>query len=248
LLAAKSTIMWKSCLEPVKAGMLRHNPTGSAWHRYFDCMAYMKRLIFLLLLAATLLVACGGEQKHVSVAPGATVLVLGDSVSYGTGAGKGEDYPTLLAGNTGWNVINAGVPGDTTADGLERLPSLLEEHSPQLLLVELGGNDFLRHVPLTQTASNLKAILSQARAKGVPTVLLAVPRPNVFGALMRSLSDDPLFKKIAGETNTPIVENVLSEVLSKNALKSDAIHPDAKGYRKVEEGLRKSLRELGFLK
>lgn len=207
----------------------------------------MKRLIFLLLLTA-LLAACGGEQKHTLVAPGATVLVLGDSVSYGTGAGRGEDYPTILAGKTGWNVINAGVPGDTTAGALERLPDLLEEHTPQLLLVELGGNDFLRHVPVEQTVSNLKAILAQTRMKGIPAVLLAVPRPNLFGAAVGSLSDDPIFEQIAKETDTPIIEDVLSDVLSKNALKSDPIHPNAEGYRLVEEGLRKSLRGQGFLK
>lgn len=207
----------------------------------------MKRLIFLL-LAGSFLVACGSGHKHAPVAPGATVLVLGDSVSYGTGAGKDEDYPTILAANTGWDVINAGVPGDTSAAGLERLPELLEEHSPKLLLVELGGNDFLQHVPLTQTASNLKAILAQARAKGIPSVLLAVPRPNLLGAAVGKLSDDPLYERIASETDTPIVKNVLSEVLSKNALKADPIHPNAEGYHKLEEGLRKSLRELGFLK
>ena len=207
----------------------------------------MKHRIILMLLATALLTACGG-QKHASVAPGATVLVLGDSVSYGMGAGKGEDYPTILAAKTNWNVINAGVPGDTTASGLERLPGLLEEYSPQLLLVELGGNDFLQHVPSEQTASNLKAILSQSRAKGIPAVLLAVPRPNLLGAAVGSLSDDSVFERIAKETDTPIVEDVLSDVLSKNALKSDFIHPNAEGYRMVEEGLRESLRKLGFLK
>jgi acyl-CoA thioesterase-1 len=206
----------------------------------------MKRLI-LLLLVAVFLVACG-KQKYAAVPPGATVLILGDSVSYGTGAGKGEDYPTLLASKTGWNIINAGVPGDTTEGGLERLPQLLQEHSPRLLLVELGGNDFLRRVPREQTASNLKAILSQSKAKGIPAVLLAVPRPNLFGAAVGNLSDDSIYEEIAKETDTPIVEDVLSDVMAKNALKSDPIHPNAEGYRHMEEGLREALQELGFLK
>lgn len=206
----------------------------------------MKRFI-LLLLVAVFLVACG-KQKHVAVPPGATVLVLGDSVSYGTGAGKDEDYPTLLAGKTGWNIINAGVPGDTTEGGLKRLPQLLQEHSPRLLLVELGGNDFLRRVPREQTASNLKAILSQSKANGIPAVLLAAPKPNLLGAAVGSLSDDSIYEEIAKETDTPIVEDVLSDVLAKNALKSDPIHPNAEGYRLVAESLRDALQELGFLK
>lgn len=205
----------------------------------------MKRL--LLLLTFALLAACS-HPKHAALPEGATVLVLGDSVSYGTGAARGEDYPTLLAGRTGWNVINAGVPGDTTEGGLRRLPDLLEEHSPQLLMVELGGNDFLRRVPLQQTVDNLKAILSQAKAKGVPVVLVAVPRPSLFGAALRSLSDDPVYEDVARQTETPIVHDVLSGVLSKNELKADAIHPNAEGYRKVAEGLAEALREQGFLR
>jgi acyl-CoA thioesterase-1 len=206
----------------------------------------MKRFLFLLLVAV-ILVACD-EQKHAAIPPGSTVLVLGDSVSYGTGAGKDEDYPTLLAGKTGWNIINAGVPGDTTEGGLKRLPRLLQEHSPQLLLVELGGNDFLRRVPRAQTISNLKAILSQSKAYGIPAVLLAVPKPNLFGAAVGALSDDAIYEEIAKETDTPIVEDVLSDVLAKNALKSDPIHPNAEGYRLVADNLREALQELGFLK
>jgi acyl-CoA hydrolase len=206
----------------------------------------MKRLI-LLLLVAVFLVACG-KQKHAAVPRGATVLVLGDSLSYGTGAAKGEDYPALLAGTTGWNVINAGLPGDTSEGGLNRLPRLLQEHSPKLLLVELGGNDFLRHIPRQSTASNLKAILAQSRVHGIPAVLLAVPRPNLLGAAVGSLSDDSIYEEIASETDTPIIGNVLSDVLAKNSLKSDPIHPNAEGYRQVEAGLRQSLQELGFVK
>lgn len=176
------------------------------------------------------------------------MLVVGDSVTYGTGASPGEDYPTLLARLTGWNVINAGVPGDTTEGGLKRLPSLLEAHAPQLLLVELGGNDFLRRLPSSQTRHNLKAILSQARARGVPAVLVAVPRPNLMGAALRSLSDDPLYADLAEETQTPLIADILSETLSRNELKADPIHPNAAGYRRVAEGMAEELRALGFLR
>lgn len=206
----------------------------------------MKHLLLSLLLAV-LLTACS-HARYDAIPAGATVLVLGDSVSYGTGADKGEDYPTLLAGKTGWNVINAGVPGDTTADGLERLPDLLEEHAPKLVLVELGGNDFLHRTPLEQTSTNLKTILLQIKTKGIPAVMLAVPRPNLFGAAVGNLSDDPIFEKIGKETETPVVPDVLSEVLAKNTLKADPIHPNAAGYRLMEEGLREALKNQGFLK
>ncbi len=209
-------------------------------------VAHMKHVLLLLVLAV-LLVACS-HPKHAAIPAGATVLVLGDSVSYGTGANPGEDYPALLAARTGWNIINAGVPGDTTADGLERLPALLEEHAPKLVLVELGGNDFLRQVPRQETVANLKSILTQITAKGIPAVLVGVPRPNLLGAAVGSLSDDPIFAEIGKETATPVVEEVLSDVLAKNALKADPIHPNAEGYRKVAEGMREALQKLGFVR
>lgn len=202
--------------------------------------------LFGLFLAMLLLTACS-ESQHPAIPAGTTVLVLGDSVSFGTGAGKGEDYPTLLAARTGWNVVNAGIPGDTTAGGLQRLPELLEEHAPGLVLIELGGNDFLRRVPQKDTAANLQAMVAQVRAKGIPVVLLAMPQPNLFGAALRSLSDEPMYEAIAGETQTPLISDVFSGVLSKNELKSDPIHPNAAGHRQVAELLTAALREQGFL-
>jgi len=95
------------------------------------------------------------------------VLILGDSLSYGTGANQGEDYPSLLAKTTGWQIINEGVPGDTTAGGLERLPALLEQDNPKLLIVELGGNDFIHQLPQSDTIRNLKAILALPKQRAL---------------------------------------------------------------------------------
>jgi len=204
----------------------------------------MKKIVYLFLLTFSLL-ACRAE-KVPAIPVGATVLILGDSLSYGTGANKNEDYPTLLAAHTGWNIVNAGVPGDTTAGGLERLPDLLDEHQPKLLMIELGGNDFLHNVPTEQTIANLKTIISQAKSKNITTLLIAIPEFKPLKAAMGGLSDHPLYGKMAEETKTLLIEDTFSEVLSKNSLKSDYIHPNAKGYRAVEEKMRESLTELGL--
>lgn len=204
----------------------------------------MTRCIVLVL--ASLLVACSGGHRHEVLPPGATVLILGDSLSYGTGAARGQDYPSMLAASTGWNIINAGVPGDTTAGGLERLPELLELHAPQLLLIELGGNDFLRHIPVAETESNLRAIIAQAKNAGIVTLLIAIPTPSLLNATLSGLSDDPLFQKIAEETETPLISDVLSDVLSEQALKSDTVHANAAGYRQVAEGMHTALQDLGY--
>jgi acyl-CoA hydrolase len=206
----------------------------------------LKHLVTIALLPL-ILIACSSEPQFPPLPKGANVLILGDSLSHGTGAADGEDYPSLLAASTGWNIINAGVPGDTSAAGLQRLPALLERHEVDLLIVELGGNDFIRRVPQQQTVDNLRAILSEARANGIQPLLLAIPAFSPFGAAVGSLSDHELYQELAKETGTPLIEDIFSDVLASNALKSDPIHPNAEGYRLVEEGLRKALSKKGFL-
>ena len=208
----------------------------------------MKKYIALLLLAfAVLMASCSEPEKYSAIPKGATVLILGDSLSYGTGAKDGEDYPTLLAQTTGWTIINEGIPGDTTAGGLERLPELLTEYEPQLVIVELGGNDFLQQLPKSQTEANLKAILALAKAQNTPTVLVAISELNALRAAVGSLADHELFEKIAKETTTPLIKDVFSEVLSDRNLKSDQIHPNSAGYSKVSQKMYESLQKLGFV-
>jgi len=203
----------------------------------------MKQIIWLL---AILLASCSGGVKYPAIPKGATVVILGDSLSYGTGANVGEDYPSLLAKSTGWHVINAGVPGETATDGLARLPQLLETHAPKLLIVELGGNDFLQRQPQSETEASLRAILSLANAQRVPTVLLAIPELSPIRAAVGNLSDHPLYEKIAEETATPLVAEIFSEVLSDQALKSDQVHPNAEGYRVVHREMVEAFKQLGF--
>jgi acyl-CoA thioesterase I len=208
----------------------------------------MKKYIALLfILFAVMMAACSESEKFAAIPKDATVLILGDSLSYGTGAKDGEDYPTLLAQATGWKVINEGVPGDTAAGGLERLPDLLEEYQPKLLIVELGGNDFLQQLPKSQTEANLKAILTLAKAQNIPTILLAIPEFNALRAAVGSLSDHGLYEAIAKEAKVPLIKDVFSEVLSDRSLKADQIHPNAAGYLKVNQNIYESLQMLGFV-
>ena len=209
----------------------------------------MKKLIYLLFVLA--LIGCDkNSEKYVVIPQGATVLVLGDSLSYGTGANlganKGEDYPSLLAKSTGWNIINEGIPGDTAAGGLQRLPQLLEQHQPKLLIVELGGNDLLHKTHASEVISNIKAILSQAKAQGIATILVAIPEISPLKATFGNLTDHPLYAAIAKETTTPLIADVFSLVLSDRDLKADQIHANAKGYAVVSQQMHEKLKELGF--
>lgn len=205
----------------------------------------MTRLIVVMTL---LLAACGADLPQQAAIPsGASVLILGDSLSYGTGAESGQDYPSLLAQTTGWQIINAGVPGDTTSGGLTRLPDLIASHQPQLLIVELGGNDLLRQVAPSEIELNLKSILNMAKTQGIPTVLVSIPAISPLMAAVGNLSDHPLYARIAEETNTPLIADVFSEVLSERSLKADQIHPNAKGYAEVALNMQTSLKQLGYL-
>jgi acyl-CoA hydrolase len=211
----------------------------------------MKKIIFLLLIVlAALAMAWSGDdeaEKYAAIPQGATVLVLGDSLSYGTGANAGEDFPTLLARSTGWNIINEGILGDTSAGGLQRLPALLEAHQPKLLIVELGGNDLLRQAPQMEITQNINSILALAKAQGIQTILVAMPEISPLKAAVGNLSDHSLYENIAKETNTPLIADVFSEVLSDRDLKSDQIHANALGYRVISDKLYVKLQELGYV-
>ncbi len=199
-----------------------------------------------LVFVTTLLLACSGE-KLPAIPTGSTVLILGDSLSYGTGADRGQDYPSLLAKNTGWNIINAGVPGDTSEQGLARLPDLLEAHQPSVLMVELGGNDFLTKTPVSKTIANLKTIIQTGKSKNIQTLLVAIPDYQPVKAAFGGLEDHALYATLAAEMQVPLIEETFSSMLSKSALKADYVHPNAEGYKAVELKLRESLAELGLL-
>lgn len=207
-----------------------------------------RRRLLLVPLAAAALAACGRKRKPAAAVPaGATVLALGDSLTYGTGAAPESSYPTALAKLTGWNVVNAGVPGDTSAGALARLPELLQQHAPALVIVGIGGNDFLRRLPLADTRANIRALCEKAAASGAQVLLVAVPEVSAVAAAARSLGDHPLYAELAAELKMPLHPGGWSKVLSDPALRSDAIHANDKGYPRFAEGLAARLRELGLL-
>jgi lysophospholipase L1-like esterase len=169
------------------------------------------------------------------------IVAFGDSLTHGTGAGTDTAYPAVLAALTGRTVINAGVPGNTTADGLARLPEVLAEHQPRLVLLCLGGNDMLRRVPESDTENNLRLLVRTVRAAGAEVVLIGVPEPKLFGGA------PAFYEKLADELKVPLEQDAFVEVLKDNRLKADPIHANADGYRVVAERLTAFLRKAGAL-
>ncbi|MDH5286964.1 MAG: GDSL-type esterase/lipase family protein [Betaproteobacteria bacterium] len=198
---------------------------------------------FLASLGALVLAACAPDARHAALPRGARVIALGDSLTYGTGASPAESWPALLAQRSGWQVENAGVPGETAAQACERLPDLLAANRPALVLVLVGGNDFLRRTPDAGVRDALAACVAEARAAAVPIVLLPVPRLGVGG-----LANAPLYAEAAKSLGTPLVDAGLADALAKPALRADAVHPNAAGYRAVAERIGAGLAKLGFLR
>ncbi len=207
----------------------------------------MNRRHFLLLTAAVL-AACGKKApKHSALPRGSAVLALGDSLTYGYGANPTESYPARLAELTGWTVTNGGVSGDTSAQALARLPELLREHTPRLVIISIGGNDFLRRQPENETRTNIRAIIQACKAAGAETLLVGVPGVGV-GAALGYPGDHPLYADLAKAENVPYYANGWSQILGKDALKSDQIHPNAAGYAEFARGLAAYLKENGWLR
>ena len=203
-------------------------------------MQLIQRFLFSL-FALSLLAACDRAPTLPKLNSHDVIVAFGDSLTHGTGASADTTYPAVLASLTGRTVINAGVPGDTTSSGLARLPAVLEEHQPRLVLLCLGGNDMLRKQPESATENNLRLLVQTIRSSGAEVVLIGVPAPKLFG------SAPDFYTRIADDMGLPLEDNVFNEVLKDNRLKSDPIHANAAGYRVVTERLTEFLREAGAL-
>ena len=203
-----------------------------------------RRFVQISALLAAALTACSKTAPHAALPEGSTILALGDSLTAGYGADAAAAYPAVLAGFTGWQVINGGVSGNTSAQALARLPALMRRQ-PQLVLVSIGGNDFLRKVPEADTRSNIRQIVQQIKAAGMPAVLVAVPYFTT-GALFGRLSEHPMYEELAAELNVPLLKGAWAEVLGDKKLKSDQIHANAQGYRVFAEKMWAFLKQQGF--
>ena len=195
------------------------------------------------LCAALLLLAsgCGQKAKLPPLAADAVVLAFGDSLTYGTGAQEEESYPAQLARLLGRKVVREGIPGEVSEAGLKRLPAVLDEHRPRLLILCHGGNDFLRRMPRSQAAENVRAMIRLARDRGIDVVLIGTPEPGF------TVTAPEFYADIAKEFRIPYEGDVLGKVLRDASLKSDQVHPNAQGYRLIAERVAELLRKTGAI-
>lgn len=200
------------------------------------------RLLITSLICFICLYACSDSSNVLTkLSDDATILAFGDSLTYGTGANKGEDYPTVLSTLTKITVINAGVPGEVSNSGLQRLPTVLKKHHPDLLILIHGGNDILQKLPRAELKNNLLKMFAIVKAENIPIVMLGVPEPGIF------LNSAEIYEELADEMDVPTELSLLADILGDYSLKSDIAHPNAQGYQRLAEGIQDFLKDSGAL-
>jgi acyl-CoA thioesterase I len=193
----------------------------------------MKKLIYLIFASLILLAGykflTSTHQDFSNGFAGERIVCFGDSLTFGTGASSGKDYPSQLSKMISRPVINAGVPGDTTASALKRLERDVLSYSPDIVLITLGGNDLKNGVGRDVAFKNLKMIVSLIHNQGARVVIggLSIPfRDRGFGRG---------YQKLADETGATLVPNILEGIMGNRKLMSDPIHPNNAGYKIIAQ-------------
>lgn len=183
--------------------------------------------------------ACGpGHARAAKPTAGTSVIAFGDSLVAGRGARSGRDFVSVLSQRLGVPIINAGHSGDTTRSALARLDSDVLSRDPRVAIVLLGGNDFLRRVPVEETFDNLTTIVEDIRSRGAAVVLVGVSV---------GMFSDPYavrYESLAQQTAAALVPDILGGIFGRSNLMSDAIHPNEQGYQIIADRVEPILRDL----
>lgn len=178
-----------------------------------------------------------------------TVLVVGDSISAAFGLDTRQGWVTLLEKrlieqNFDHQVVNASISGDTSAGGAARLPALLTEHQPELVIIELGGNDGLRGQPPAQLQQNLAAMVQQSQKIGAKVLILGMRLPPNYGVRYTTAFAE-VFPKVASETDSALVPFVLEGIGGvPSMVQSDGIHPTAEAQPRLLDNVWPMLKPL----
>lgn len=183
----------------------------------------------LCVMGCAFIAGCGKREIKNADSAGRNIICFGDSITYGYGVERGEDYPAELEKLIGISVKNAGVDGDTTPEALQRLEQDVLSGDPYLVIVEFCGNDFLHKIPRDTTVNNICQIVRLIQAKGAMVAVVDISA-GLFLKEYRSA-----FSKLAREEGAIFIPAVLNGVITNPSLKSDFLHPNRAGYKLVAE-------------
>lgn len=187
----------------------------------------LRKLLLTLTLGCSILLEGCSEPELSYIPEQATILAFGDSLTVGVGTSTEHSYPAVLQLLSNRQVINAGVSGETSAAGLTRLPSLLDRYSPKLIVLLEGGNDILRNQSQQQLKQNLIAMIELSRQRDIELVLIGVPEKKLFS------NSAPLYAELAEQYNLVHDNEIIADLLRTASNKSDPIHFNQQGYRKL---------------
>ncbi len=197
------------------------------------------RNIILLVISYWLLViglaGCAKREIKNIDSKGRNIICFGDSITFGYGANPGEDYPSVLARMMSAPVINAGIDGDTSSEALKRIDSDVLERDPLLVIIEFGGNDFLRKISLDETLRNMEDMIKKIQSAGAMVAVADVSVAIIMSTYRKE------FRRLSKKYDTIFMPNLLSGILTNPALKSDSIHPNAEGYKLIAQKIHRAI-------
>ena len=209
----------------------------------------MFRRLFLVIVLA---VASTATHASILNSNDSTILIIGDSLSAGLGVAYNQAWPSLLQDrlnkqNYSIRVVNAGISGDTTAGGAERLPKLLGKHAPEIVVIELGGNDGLRGTSINSIENNLRLMIELALNYDAKILLIGMQLPPNYGNVYAT-SFQNIFPQLAIEYNIGLVERLIQRMMDdaweQSLMQSDGIHPNVEGHIQLEKIIWNSLKPL----
>ncbi|MDR2099578.1 MAG: GDSL-type esterase/lipase family protein [Campylobacteraceae bacterium] len=192
----------------------------------------MKRLIALIAVIFTAVFVFLKSDGKIEIPQDAVILAFGDSLTKGYGAEENESYPTHLGKILNINVINAGVNGENSYKGVERLPQLLEEIKPRIVIFCHGGNDILRKYDLQNTKQNLTSMITLMQSKNIEIIFIGVP--SLEGLF---IGTNDIYGELADEFGLIYDDDTLERIIKTPSLKSDQIHPNAAGYALLAQNI-----------
>jgi len=189
----------------------------------------MKKILLYFLVAVILIsgywIFVSPPQVKEGIIPYDTIICFGDSLTFGSGAGPGMDYPSQLSKMIAKPVINAGVPGDTTAKALKRLQRDVLSRSPDMVLITLGGNDLKNGVAKDTAFKNLKRIVESIQGQGARVIIGGLKFP------LRDRGFAKGYEELADQTGAVLIPNIFKDIMGNRQLMSDPIHPNGAGYK-----------------
>jgi acyl-CoA thioesterase-1 len=208
--------------------------------------SFTKRSWFFVAILLTVLATATSASEATST--NNKILVLGDSLSAGLGVDYNQSWPLLLQqqlNQAGYQyiIINAGISGDTTSGGLSRLPKLIDLHQPEILILELGGNDGLRGTPLGAVENNLRKMIGLSNEAGINVLMVGVQLPPNYG-VSYTTSFEAIFTNLSEEFGLVLVKGDLADMIKDGLMQPDGIHPNVQGHTIIQQIVWKDLVQL----